>query len=282
MSLSKADENIQHTRQIFDSFRKWSKNDLDKEFKTAVWEHINLSEMKVVAEVLDNKCKHIGIALEVGCGSGRLLFNLKNHYARVIGSDFSLGQLKSAKETNGDDPDLTQAQIANLPFKDGTFDLVLCVRVIQHLDQQQQEEAIGEMSRVLKEGGRLVLMTYNAVTILCIYKIINNIGLYKIWPRWPLKDWKWMIDDYSFPGELKSIFKRVSFSKIRIKGAVCGEPEIFKFLKISHFLEKRFSFVFKAYLSLCRMIDSSVNNVWPFKYLLGRILIEGEKNAGET
>lgn len=279
MSSGAADLNKLETKERFDSFLKWSKTAIDREFNTAVWEHINISEVTAIIELLDRIKDSNGTVLDVGCGSGRLLFDLKKRYSKVVGSDFSEGLLRKAKEMRPFGAGLIQSDIERLPFKDGSFDMILCVRVIQHLGPEQQKAAIREMSRVLKRGGRLILMTYNALTALCLYKLINKGPLYKLWPRWPLRDWKWVVDDYSFPWELKKMFRQAALKTVSLRGAVCGEPEMFKFLNISNFLEKKAGFIFLPYLRLCRWIDSAMNRIWPFKFFLGRVLIEGEKDG---
>lgn len=272
-----ADLNKETTKERFDSFYKWSNIAIEKEFNTAVWEHINLSEVSAISELLNKPGCEKHIVLDAGCGSGRMLFELGKRYAKVIGSDFSIGLMKKAKDIGVPADGFVQADIENLPFKDETFDTVLCVRVIQHLKPKQQLMAVKEMARVLKKGGRLILMTYNALTILCAYKAINMGPLYKVWPRWPLRDWKWMVDDYSFPWEMKRMFEASSLDVTNIRGAVIGEPEMFKFLKASNFIEKWFGPVFRAWFSLCRKIDSGLCNIWPFKFFMGRVLIEGKK-----
>jgi SAM-dependent methyltransferase len=45
-----------------------------------------------------------------------------------------------------------------LPFSDGAFDCVADVTVVQHIPSETQPRALGEMLRVLKPGGRLILM----------------------------------------------------------------------------------------------------------------------------
>lgn len=271
------DVNKEDARRRFDSFYDWSRSTLDKEFKTAVWEHINLSEIEAVLRILDTYKSDTHYALDLGCGSGRFLLDLERRYKNVVGVDFSQGLLKKTKDGGIENTSLVQSDIEKLPFKDGSFDTVVCVRVIQHLKAPQQEAAIREMARVLKKGGRVILITYNAMTILCIYKAINMCGLNKIWPRWPLRDWKWVVDDYNFPWELKRIFTRSSLRTIQLNGAVCGEPEMFKFLKLSNFLERGAGKIFKAWLYICRIIDFKINRIWPLKFFLGRIVIEGEK-----
>jgi SAM-dependent methyltransferase len=44
-----------------------------------------------------------------------------------------------------------------LPLDDASFDLVLCVEVVEHLAAEEREPALAEMVRVLRPGGRLVL-----------------------------------------------------------------------------------------------------------------------------
>lgn len=277
MSASDIDINKQHTRKRFDFFYKWSKEALDKEFDTAVWQHINVSEITALSRLLDKLNNRDLVTLDAGCGSGRLLFDLKKRYAKTIGSDFSLGLLKKAKDEGGHDTYLIQSEAENLPFKNESFDIILSVRVIQHLRPAEQQRAIDEMSRLLKKGGRLILMTYNALSLLCLYKNINMSRLYNIWPRWPLKHWNWVVDNYSLPWELKRMFKNAGLKTRSISGCVLGDPEILKSIKISNVLEKCAGTVFKSSLQLCRVIDAGINRIWPFKYLLGRILIEGEK-----
>ena len=271
------DKNKRLTRKRFDSFYTWSRRAIKNEFNTALWEHINISEVTSIFDLLDELRNEKLNVLDAGCGSGRFLLDLKKRYGNVTGGDFSIGLLKKAKKVGIGDVPLVQADVDKLPFKDESFDIVLSVRVIQHLRVNEQQNAINEMSRVLKKGGRLIIMTYNALTLLSLYKQINMSGLNKMWPWWPLRDWKWAVDDYSFPWEIKKMLKNASLVEIKLKGAVCGEPEVLKFLKISHFLERHCNFIFKKWLDMCKNIDFCINSLWPFKFFLGRILAEGKK-----
>lgn len=91
--------------------------------------------------------------LDVGCGTGILLSRLPDGVERV-GVDVSAAMLGDAAKRT---PRLTLARtdIKRLPFKNGAFDAAVCRAVLQHLDQPQA--ALGEISRVLKPGGRFVL-----------------------------------------------------------------------------------------------------------------------------
>lgn len=53
-------------------------------------------------------------------------------------------------------PDIV-ADAHHLPFKDAEFDMVLCTEVLEHVHEPQT--VIGEIRRVLKPGGKVVLTT---------------------------------------------------------------------------------------------------------------------------
>jgi SAM-dependent methyltransferase len=49
------------------------------------------------------------------------------------------------------------AELQHLPFRDGSFDCVSSVTVVQHIPPAQQRRALEEMVRVLRPGGYLIL-----------------------------------------------------------------------------------------------------------------------------
>lgn len=55
---------------------------------------------------------------------------------------------------NGSGVDIV-ASVYDIPFKDGEFDIVLCMSVLEHLEIPSR--AISEMKRVLKPGGRVIV-----------------------------------------------------------------------------------------------------------------------------
>src|SRR6185369_4771330 len=81
----------------------------------------------------------------------------------VTGIDFSSDVVDRAQRR---DPRLvTQtADIRRLPFEDGSFDLVVSLSTIDHLDSvEQMQEAVIELARVLTPEGTLVLTVDNKV-----------------------------------------------------------------------------------------------------------------------
>jgi ubiquinone/menaquinone biosynthesis C-methylase UbiE len=53
---------------------------------------------------------------------------------------------------------LTARQAYNLPFSDDVFDCLSDITVIQHIPYELQPKALREMVRVLKPGGRMILL----------------------------------------------------------------------------------------------------------------------------
>jgi ubiquinone/menaquinone biosynthesis C-methylase UbiE len=104
--------------------------------------------------------------LDIGCGSGRhtaAAYELPG--ATAVGSDVSLGDLAKARERleyhdhlgahGGGQWILTAAEATCLPFTNGTFDLVICSEVLEHIPADQL--AVAEIMRVLKPGKDLVV-----------------------------------------------------------------------------------------------------------------------------
>jgi SAM-dependent methyltransferase len=96
--------------------------------------------------------------LDVGCGDGVLATRLAQGGARVTGVDASADMIAAARsraKAAGVDVDLVEGDAGNLPFLGGHFDSVVSVATLCFVDNPRR--AVGEMARVLKPGGRLVL-----------------------------------------------------------------------------------------------------------------------------
>jgi 2-polyprenyl-3-methyl-5-hydroxy-6-metoxy-1,4-benzoquinol methylase len=100
--------------------------------------------------------KH-GRILDVGCGNGERLELLKNLGWTVKGIDFDRQSVEKAKR-RGLDVDCGDLKSMNYPAD--SFDAVIMSHVIEHVPQPR--ELLAECARLLKLGGRLVMLTPNA------------------------------------------------------------------------------------------------------------------------
>lgn len=100
--------------------------------------------------------------LEIGCGAGGHSALFASKGARMISVDVTFERARStaAKLALLDNPGCgaLQADAENLPFADGTFDIVYSNGVLHHT--YDTERAIAEVRRVLKPGGQAVIMLY--------------------------------------------------------------------------------------------------------------------------
>ena len=115
--------------------------------------------------------------LEVGCG-GNPEPNVVALADDYTGVDFSSTGLEAANlrldklaELRADDRPLThrtrQADACELPFDDASFDALYSAHMLYHMsDADAQARAIAEMGRVLRPGGRLLLVLANPRPIL--------------------------------------------------------------------------------------------------------------------
>lgn len=93
--------------------------------------------------------------LDVACGTGDMCVELLKRGCIVTGVDLSEEMLTIAKR-KVENAKWKVADAEHLPFEDATFDAVTCafgVRNFMHLEQ-----GLGEMLRVLKPGGRMVIL----------------------------------------------------------------------------------------------------------------------------
>lgn len=88
--------------------------------------------------------------LDIGCGSSRIIQDLPE----AVGLDILLRTLRYLRDRHRR---LVQATLETLPFKDASFETVICSEVIEHIPGKGT--GFAEMGRVLKEGGLLILGT---------------------------------------------------------------------------------------------------------------------------
>lgn len=95
--------------------------------------------------------------LEIGCGNGRLYRQLRDYgYAgSYTGIELAEPLISQNKERH---PEASWecAVVYEMPFQDNTFELCYSLYVLEHL--VYPEKALREMLRVLRPGGRLVLV----------------------------------------------------------------------------------------------------------------------------
>lgn len=160
-----------------------------------------------------------GRILEVGCGTGHVQNVLKN----VVGMDITLSMLRKNKN------DVVCADAHSIPFKDGTFDAVYSIDVIEHV--QNPLKMIEECKRILKKNGTLILITPNGDMKIAL-DIAEKLKL-KL-PEGPHKFLKFR--------ELKNLAKKSGFEIISAKRFVLFPKEFGLVTKAFEKLERIFPY----------------------------------------
>jgi ubiquinone/menaquinone biosynthesis C-methylase UbiE len=117
--------------------------------------------------------------LEVACGRGGFVKLLASRGASVFGSDFSFAalQIGQKKIQHGAGRNsaayFVQADAQRLPYRDGSFDVVVSCETIEHLAHPCA--ALGEMARVCASGGLLYLTTPNYANFMGLYEVYASL-----------------------------------------------------------------------------------------------------------
>lgn len=97
-----------------------------------------------------------GAVLDNGCGIGAYLLRLGGTASKAFGLEYDA---ERASQAAGQWPNIVRAAGEHLPYPQGQFDLILSHEVLEHVEDDRQ--AVVEMIRTLKPGGRLVAFVPN-------------------------------------------------------------------------------------------------------------------------
>lgn len=127
-----------------------------------LWQHYINATLDHVTDTLQLEGnEHV---LDVSCGTGALIHRLRAHYSdlKITGLDLSEEMIAQARRKVGDHPGVTlqQGSAEDLPFDSETFNVVVSTSAFHYYGHPEQ--ALAEFRRVLRPGGRLALLDWNA------------------------------------------------------------------------------------------------------------------------
>ena len=120
----------------------------------------NKSVYQATGESVAKYIKNTDRVLECACGTGAISIFIAPVCKNLFVSDYSVGMLKQAKKKlkNYDNIDYRRVDITDIKAKDNSFDVVVAGNVIHLLPDPRR--AMNELTRVCKDGGRLIIPTY--------------------------------------------------------------------------------------------------------------------------
>jgi SAM-dependent methyltransferase len=120
------------------------------------------------------------VLLEIGCGLGTDLLQFARGGAHVTGVDLTPHSIELVKRRFAMENLSVDARVAdaeNLPFADNSFDVVYSFGVLHHTPNTQK--AIEEVHRVLKPGGKIIIMLYHKHSV----HVWLGVPLYVAWKK---------------------------------------------------------------------------------------------------
>jgi len=114
---------------------------------------VNHLESRIIERYLDELCLPGGSILDIPCGYGRFVPVLRQRAATVVGGDRKLAMLQRMRERFEQEVGVVQMLSSALPFTDDSFDVVTCIRLMQHIHAADDRWATyAEIARVASRG----------------------------------------------------------------------------------------------------------------------------------
>jgi ubiquinone/menaquinone biosynthesis C-methylase UbiE len=136
----------------------------DRWFATPLGDLVDEVEKQAVFALMPEVLgQHI---LEMGCGTGSFALALAHRGAQMAGCDCSGPMLARAKDKvsgQGLHLPLTRGRSSHLPFRDESFDEVICILALDFMEDKKT--AFQEMTRLLRPGGFLVVGMLNRFSL---------------------------------------------------------------------------------------------------------------------
>ena len=99
--------------------------------------------------------------LDVGCGTGTNLMLYHEAGCNVFGIDLSPTMVEVAQKKLGNRAEIRLGDASKMPYSDDSFDLVTGFLTLHEMPSQIRPAVISEMVRVMKHGGRILLIDYH-------------------------------------------------------------------------------------------------------------------------
>lgn len=171
--LPETDTTLQRDRERLAQVKAERRTQADTYFSAnaAAWGEIramHVDQAEVNAAIRDllgtSPIDHL---LDLGTGTGEMLHLLADRFSRGEGIDSSRDMLAIARtsleEAGIDHCRVRHGDLFSLPFDDASFDAVIVHQVMHYIDDLNG--AVSEAARVLKPGGRLLLVDFAPHTV---------------------------------------------------------------------------------------------------------------------
>ena len=157
-----------------------------------------------------------GSVLDLGCSPGHLGMALSRARADVTGLDLSDAWRGKYPPGWADRLKVRCADLEReaLPFRDESFDVVMFTEVLEHIAIKDPAEVLGEIRRVLRTGGQLILSTPNVANVGNILALARGENIF-----WPSPIFYGSLDRHNreyTPTEVRDLLVRSGFETFEL------------------------------------------------------------------
>src|SRR5208337_2707459 len=126
----------------------------------------NLSDQELVNFIESRESEAL---LDAGCGTGVNILRLHSRVRAIIGIDYAWGSLERCQKRihahKIKNANLCHASATAIPLPDCSVDRILCLSVMQYLNDEEFRKALREFVRVLTPGGVVILHVKNLSSV---------------------------------------------------------------------------------------------------------------------
>lgn len=119
----------------------------------------------LLGDIRDDVCalaqsRHLDFILDMCCGTGYQVLMLRRKGLRAIGLDISAQMLSVGKKKSGTGTVFIEGDASHAPFRGARFAGIIVTLALHEKEREVQHGIMEEAKRLLKQGGRMILVDY--------------------------------------------------------------------------------------------------------------------------
>jgi SAM-dependent methyltransferase len=175
-------------------------------------QHLDKLEQIIVSNMLKLPARRL---IDIGCGFGRLAQIYGGQCQEVVMLDSSWSQLQQAQETTDGRFTYVASDATSLPFRTGSFDRTVMVRVFHHIEDSQKN--LSELHRILCKQGQLLFTYSNKRNVERLVKWTFGKLPYNPFDHAPASIWEMFIMHH--PAQIRESLLELGFSNMSVQGS---------------------------------------------------------------